>query len=195
MPEPARAWILGEARGPGFWAKPKGLTFCLFSKSPSPSLILLNKHPGTQKARACSIKPIARPKPIFCKPNPALVSCWLWKVHTCLSNRYTHKTGFARWHRYFQNAANLKAKRVTVLVKFVRTSQQRQGCQRYQKFEFGKIMRAMEWKMLVYFMVTCNLLRTFGIFYDHLAYFVVIWYNCFPFFCFYRIYTLQYCSS
>jgi hypothetical protein len=32
------------------------------------------------------------------------------------------------------------------------------------------------WKMLIYFMVIWNILRTFGLFYDHLVHFVFIWY-------------------
>jgi hypothetical protein len=31
----------------------------------------------------------------------------------------------------------------------------------------GKFWRALEWKMLVYFMAIWNILRPFGIFYDH----------------------------
>jgi hypothetical protein len=33
------------------------------------------------------------------------------------------------------------------------------------------------WKMLIYFMVIWNILRTFGLFYDHLVHFVFIWYH------------------
>jgi hypothetical protein len=40
----------------------------------------------------------------------------------------------------------------------------------------GKFWRALEWKMLKYFMTIWNILRTFGIFYDHLVHFVLIWY-------------------
>jgi hypothetical protein len=40
----------------------------------------------------------------------------------------------------------------------------------------GKFWRALDWKMLVYFMAIWNILQKFGIFYDHLVYFVVIWY-------------------
>jgi hypothetical protein len=46
-------------RGPGFWAKPAGLT---------PSPILLHKHPGLQKAQAQHIKP----DPAVFNPYPAL---------------------------------------------------------------------------------------------------------------------------
>jgi hypothetical protein len=32
------------------------------------------------------------------------------------------------------------------------------------------------WKILLYFMSICHILRTFGIFYDHLVHFMFIWY-------------------
>jgi hypothetical protein len=34
-----------------------------------------------------------------------------------------------------------------------------------------KFLSASDWKMLIYFMATWNVLRTFGIFYDHLVYY------------------------
>jgi hypothetical protein len=39
----------------------------------------------------------------------------------------------------------------------------------------------IDWKMLIYFMAIWNILRTFGIFYDHLVHFVFVWYifSCF----------------
>jgi hypothetical protein len=40
----------------------------------------------------------------------------------------------------------------------------------------GKFWRALHWKRLVYFMAIWNILRTFGIFYDHLVLFVFIRY-------------------
>jgi hypothetical protein len=36
--------------------------------------------------------------------------------------------------------------------------------------------RALDWKMLTYFVAIWNILQTFGIFYDHLVKFVFIWY-------------------
>jgi hypothetical protein len=39
----------------------------------------------------------------------------------------------------------------------------------------GKFWSALDWKILIYFMVIWNILRSFGIFYGHLEYFVVIW--------------------
>jgi hypothetical protein len=36
-------------------------------------------------------------------------------------------------------------------------------------------MRALDWKMFIYFMVIWNILWRFGIFYDHLVHFVFIW--------------------
>jgi hypothetical protein len=38
----------------------------------------------------------------------------------------------------------------------------------------GKFLRALEWKMLIYFMDFWNILRTFGKFYDNLVRFVLI---------------------
>jgi hypothetical protein len=41
----------------------------------------------------------------------------------------------------------------------------------------GKFWRAyIDWKMLIYFMSIGNILRRFGIFYDHAVHFVFIWY-------------------
>jgi hypothetical protein len=40
----------------------------------------------------------------------------------------------------------------------------------------GKFWRALDWKMLIYFMAIWNILMIFGIFYDHLEHFVFIWY-------------------
>jgi hypothetical protein len=45
----------------------------------------------------------------------------------------------------------------------------------------GKFWSVLVWKMLIYFMALCNILWTFGIFYDHLVYFVFIWYIFFGF--------------
>jgi hypothetical protein len=52
--------------GLGFGQSPQAWIFCLFSKSPS--LILLNKHPGPQKAQARSIKPEPDTSPNFASP-------------------------------------------------------------------------------------------------------------------------------
>jgi hypothetical protein len=41
---------------------------------------------------------------------------------------------------------------------------------------FGNCLRALDWKMLIYFKVSSNISLTFGIFYDHLVHFVFIWY-------------------
>jgi hypothetical protein len=38
----------------------------------------------------------------------------------------------------------------------------------------GKFWKALDWKMLKYFMAIWNILRTFPIFYDHLAHFELI---------------------
>jgi hypothetical protein len=37
-------------------------------------------------------------------------------------------------------------------------------------------LKALDWKMLIYFMDILNILRTFGECYDHLVQFVLIWY-------------------
>jgi hypothetical protein len=62
----------------------------------------------------------------------------------------------------------------------VRTVGQRQGCQRVyfqtKNSNLGKFWRALEWKMLVYFMTILSILRPNGIVYGSLAHFVVIWY-------------------
>jgi hypothetical protein len=50
-----------------------------------------------------------------------------------------------------------------------------------QKPNFGKIWRALEWKMLLIFMTIWNILLQFGIIYGLLVQFVVIWYNLWPF--------------
>jgi hypothetical protein len=39
----------------------------------------------------------------------------------------------------------------------------------------GKFWRDLGWKILIYFMAIWNILRTFGIYYDHLVHFVFIW--------------------
>jgi hypothetical protein len=62
----------------------------------------------------------------------------------------------------------------------VGNSSERQGCQmvcfQTKNTNLGKIRRALDWKMLIYFMAIWNILRTFGIFYEPLVQFVVIWY-------------------
>jgi hypothetical protein len=56
----------------------------------------------------------------------------------------------------------------------------RQGCQmvsfQTKNPNLGKLWRALDWKMLIYFMSIANILQTFEIFYDHLVHFVFIWY-------------------
>jgi hypothetical protein len=55
-----------------------------------------------------------------------------------------------------------------------------QGCQmvyfQTKNTILDKFWSALDWKMLIYFMDVWNILRTFGIFYDHLVHFVFIWY-------------------
>jgi hypothetical protein len=45
-----------------------------------------------------------------------------------------------------------------------------------QNPNLGKFWRALDWKMLMYFVPVWNILHTAGIFYDHLVHFVFIWY-------------------
>jgi hypothetical protein len=40
----------------------------------------------------------------------------------------------------------------------------------------GKMFRPLDWKILLYFMAIWNVLRIYGISYDHLVHFVSIWY-------------------
>jgi hypothetical protein len=40
----------------------------------------------------------------------------------------------------------------------------------------GKFWRALDWKMMIFFMAIWNILQTFLICYDRLAHFVFIWY-------------------
>jgi hypothetical protein len=55
-----------------------------------------------------------------------------------------------------------------------------QGCQmvsfQTQNPNLGKFWRALDWKMLIYFMAIWIILQTFGIFYNHLVHFLFIWY-------------------
>jgi hypothetical protein len=40
----------------------------------------------------------------------------------------------------------------------------------------GKFLRALDFKLLMYFIAVWNICQTFGIFFDHLVHFVFIWY-------------------
>jgi hypothetical protein len=55
-----------------------------------------------------------------------------------------------------------------------------QGCQMVyfhtKNPNLGIFRRALDWNFLMYVMAIWNILRTFGIFYDHLVHFVFIWY-------------------
>jgi hypothetical protein len=55
-----------------------------------------------------------------------------------------------------------------------------QGCQmvyfQTKDPNLGKFWRALQWKMLVYFMPIWYTLRPFDKFYSHLVYFMAIWY-------------------
>jgi hypothetical protein len=60
---------------------------------------------------------------------------------------------------------------------FLRIEANEQGCQmvcfQTKNLNLGKFLRALDWKMLIYFMAIWNILRTF---YDHLVHFVLICY-------------------
>jgi hypothetical protein len=49
-------------------------------------------------------------------------------------------------------------------------------CFQAQKPNLGKSWSALDWKMLVYFMASWNILIRFGKFYGHLVHFVFFWY-------------------
>jgi hypothetical protein len=55
----------------------------------------------------------------------------------------------------------------------------RQGCQmvcfQTKNTNLGKVWRASDWKILIYFTAVWNILQTFEIFYDHLVEFVFVW--------------------
>jgi hypothetical protein len=55
-----------------------------------------------------------------------------------------------------------------------------QGCQmvsfQTNNPNLGKFWRALDGKILIYFMAIWSILQPFGIFYDHLVQFVFIWY-------------------
>jgi hypothetical protein len=55
-----------------------------------------------------------------------------------------------------------------------------QGCQmvcfQTKNLNLDKFWWTLEWIMLKYFMAIWNILRTLGIFYDHLVHFMLIWY-------------------
>jgi hypothetical protein len=47
-------------------------------------------------------------------------------------------------------------------------------CFQTKNSNLGKFSRALDWKKWIYFMAIGNILRTFGIFYDHLVHFVLV---------------------
>jgi hypothetical protein len=55
-----------------------------------------------------------------------------------------------------------------------------QGCQmvcfQTKNPNLGEFWRVLQWKMMVYFMDTWSILRSFVRFYGHLVQFVIIWY-------------------
>jgi hypothetical protein len=54
-------------------------------------------------------------------------------------------------------------------------------CFETKTYNLGKFSMALDRKKWKYFMAIWNILRTFGIFYDHLVYYVFIWYILFRF--------------
>jgi hypothetical protein len=51
------------------------------------------------------------------------------------------------------------------------------GISSNQNPNLGKFQRALDWKLSIYFTAISNILRTFGISYEHLVHFLLIWYN------------------
>jgi hypothetical protein len=49
-------------------------------------------------------------------------------------------------------------------------------CFQTKNHNLGKFLRALDGKMLIYFMAIWNILRPFGTFCDHLVHFVLLWY-------------------
>jgi hypothetical protein len=45
-----------------------------------------------------------------------------------------------------------------------------------QNPNFGKFWRTLDWKMFMYLMANCNILRTFGILYRNLVHVLFVWY-------------------
>jgi hypothetical protein len=60
-------------------------------------------------------------------------------------------------------------------------SRRKQGCQmawfQAKNPTLGKFWRALDWKMFTYCMAIWNILRIFGMFYDHLVHFVFLWHS------------------
>jgi hypothetical protein len=68
----------------------------------------------------------------------------------------------------------------TEIPKLDRKKRRNQGCQmvyfQTKNPNLGKYWSDLDWKMLIYFMAVCNILRALGILYnDHLVQFVPIW--------------------
>jgi hypothetical protein len=61
----------------------------------------------------------------------------------------------------------------------------------YFQTNLGNCLRALDWKLLIYFMTIWNILRTFVIFYGYLEYFTDIWDILRPFgtFCVHLVHT------
>jgi hypothetical protein len=72
----------------------------------------------------------------------------------------------------------LSCKHDLLLIQWLRMYKARkhQGCQmvnfQNKNPKLGPFGRALDWKMLIYFVASWNILQTFGIYYDHLVYFV-----------------------
>jgi hypothetical protein len=49
-------------------------------------------------------------------------------------------------------------------------------CFQIKNPNFGKFLRVLQWKILVYFVTIWSILQPWEIFHGHLVYFVVIWY-------------------
>jgi hypothetical protein len=64
--------------------------------------------------------------------------------------------------------------------RFVDIMDLQRGCQmvyfQAKNPTLGKFLRALDFKLLMYFIAVWNICQTFGIFFDHLVHFVFIWY-------------------
>jgi hypothetical protein len=89
------------------------------------------------------------------------------------------RIGFDKDQHLFQQHGGKKADhRATLMVRLIANdiSAGDHGCQmayfQTKNTNLGKFLKALDWKMLIYFMYIWNILRTFGKFYDHLVYLV-----------------------
>jgi hypothetical protein len=121
--------------GPGFWARPVGLTFYLFSIC-SPSPILLNKHPGLKRP-SLKCKTPAWPKPTVFSSDQALDRFILQGI------------SYIGWVTIPYIDVYKRQWRKKVIKTLLH-----QGCQmvyfQTKNPNLGKFLRALQYKMLIY---------------------------------------------